>query len=335
MLKIVNNRIEKGMHFQIRNSWREKIAKMLEIDVEHYPFTFQVGDLREDGYYCCKSVCNDDSDLDCKILVTNIILKYLIGIEVEDSNVGVYFQDYLPLEGTSILLFDTLGDKVDPYKFVFITNKVNKKVVSLDLVLKPLLFESMEQFKDLNVSFLNYYISWKFLHGTDMYMTEKEKMYQDTFIHKEFVEKTCNILADYLESQGLNGDAIALRERAKVHDNSKILNKDEFRALTSIINDKSCLKDASSKLSTYKQDAIELHWKHNTHHPEHFENIENMSRLDRLEMVCDWVARSLQYKTDVLEFVTKRQEDRFHFPELMYDELLCNCKIILNLINKT
>ena len=62
-------------------------------------------------------------------------------------------------------------------------------------------------------------------------------------------------------------------------NNSKILNKGEFRALTGIINDKSCLKDASSKLSQFKQDSIELHWKHNRHHPEHFKNINDTDEL--------------------------------------------------------
>ena len=49
----------------------------------------------------------------------------------------------------------------------------------------------------------------------------------------------------YLHKLGQIEDAEDLRERAILHDNSKILNKDEFRALTSIINDKSCLKDAN------------------------------------------------------------------------------------------
>lgn len=165
-------------------------------------------------------------------------------------------------------------------------------------------------------------------------MTDVEKMYQDTFIHKDYVLKVCNIFANYLEQEGFIDDANDLRNRAIIHDNSKILNKDEFRALTGIINDKSCLKDSSSKLSSFKQDAIELHWKHNEHHPEHFENIEDMPRLARIEMVCDWAARSIQYKTNLLEFLEKRQEERFHFPSLMYEELVHYCKIILDLLEK-
>ena len=32
----------------------------------------------------------------------------------------------------------------------------------------------------------------------------------------------------------------------------------------------------------------------------YFENIEDMNELDIIEMVCDWYARSMQYKTDFL-----------------------------------
>ena len=112
--------------------------------------------------------------------------------------------------------------------------------------------------------------------------------------------KVCNLFANYLEEQGQIEDANDLRHRAIIHDNSKILNRDEFRTLTSIINDKSCLKDANSHLSSFKQDAIELHWKNNEHHPEHFENINDMPPRARREFVCDCCARSLQYQTDLL-----------------------------------
>lgn len=165
-------------------------------------------------------------------------------------------------------------------------------------------------------------------------MNDTEKMYQDTFIHKEYVNYVINVFSTYLKSNNMAQDAIELKRLGIVHDNSKIKNKDEFRALTGIINDKSCLTNASSKLSSFKQDAIELHWKHNEHHPEHFSDIKEMNRLNRLEMVCDWAARALQYKTDLLEFVEKRQEERFHFPELIYDEIYHNCKIITELLKK-
>ena len=137
--------------------------------------------------------------------------------------------------------------------------------------------------------------------------------------------------AEYLNENGSSDDAEKLLHRAKNHDNSKILNKDEFRALTHIINDKKALKDASKSLSSYKQDAIELHWKNNDHHPEHYEAVCEMTRAAKQEMCCDWCARSLQYGTDLIDFVEKRQEDRFRFPEQFYKEVLQYCKILVDI----
>ena len=57
-----------------------------------------------------------------------------------------------------------------------------------------------------------------------------------------------------------------------------------------------------------------------------------MSKIDKMEMACDWYARAIQYKTNFLEFVEKRQEDRFHFPELIYDEIYHYCKILNTLL---
>lgn len=176
--------------------------------------------------------------------------------------------------------------------------------------------------------------SWKFLDGDDTYMLDSEKMYQDTFIHKGYVLNICNLFADYLEEQNETELAEDLRIRAMIHDNSKILDTNEFKALIGIINDKSCLKNSSAKLSSLKQDAIELHWENNSHHPEHFENIRDMQKIDKIEMVCDWAARSQQYKTDLLKFFEERQESRFHFPSDIYSELLEYIHIVLDLLKE-
>ena len=103
---------------------------------------------------------------------------------------------------------------------------------------------------------------------------------------------------------------------------------DELSALARIINDKSTLRDSTKQLSQIKQDAIKLHWKHNTHHPEHFKSPTDMSRLDVMEMCCDWHARSVQYETNFLDFVKKRQKDRFHFPIWMFEEIWHYCEIL-------
>lgn len=95
-----------------------------------------------------------------------------------------------------------------------------------------------------------------------------------------------------------------------------------------IINDKSCLKDASKSLSQVKIDSIKLHWKRNSHHPEHYESCIDMSKLDIMEMVCDWYARSLQYNTDFLEYIKEKQKTRFHFPDWMFAEIWHYCEVL-------
>ena len=78
---------------------------------------------------------------------------------------------------------------------------------------------------------------------------------------------------------------------------------------------------------------ISIHWKHNRHHPEFFYDINDMTDLDILEMTVDWFARSLEYKTNFMEFVEKRQENRFKFPDNIYSKVVDYCKLIEKLYN--
>lgn len=331
MLQIQLDTIQIGQSFQIRNSWRNKISELT--NKEDFPFCFKVVDVirnttKAENFYLCESIPNDKKEKVIKITVGESVIQYVTSAEVENCNVGLYFRDYLPMEGKKLLIKDMKDSlKIYPYQFLFKVC-IEQKIPCLKFVFKNLL--------DFSEALFNMYSknSWKILDDSDIYMSDVEKMYQDTFIHKGYVMLVCNTFANYLQELGQTEDAEDLRERAVLHDNSKILNKDEFRALTSIINDKSCLKDANSKLSQFKQDAIELHWRNNEHHPEHYEDISQMTPRARREFVCDCCARSIQYKTDLLEFMETRLKDRFHFSDMVRDEILYNCKILLNLLNK-
>ena len=244
---------------------------------------------------------------------------------MDTVNVGLYFCDYIPDEGSNLLFSDKkCPEKITPAKLISVvgTTEIDEiEYITLGFELKSLLSDKVIK---LSNEIKN---SWKNLRGSSAYMTDIEKMYQDTFIHKDIIRRVCSRFADWLESNGQEKDAEILRQNAIVHDNSKILNKDEFDALTSIINDKSSLVDASKQLSQYKVDAIELHWKNNEHHPEHFKSINEMSRSNRQEMACDCCARSIQYGTDLLQFMQTRQEERFHFNEKDFEEMMRYCKI--------
>ncbi len=325
MLKLISTNIEETTEFCIRNSWRTQIAKLLNKDEECFPFNYKIA-IATSHTLVCESVSDGKSKKKYSIIITPIVYRYLNSMEVDDCNVGLYFCDYIPLENTKLLVFDKKNNSIIPVQMK-LKVELSNDMPYLDMVLVNLL--SNEEY-EISSMVKN---SWKFLKGSDSYMTDMEKMYQDTFIHKEYVTMVCSKFAKYLCEQGLQEDADKLLERAKVHDNSKIQNKDEFRALSNIVHDRSCLRNANSQLSSFRQDSIELHWKHNAHHPEHYENYDDMSRIDRLEMVCDWMARSLQYGSDLIEFVTVRQTERFHFSELMYDELLHYCKVLVSLFN--
>lgn len=331
MLKIIKNNIEIGDSFQLRNAWRNQVKDLVK--KEEYPFCFKVIDIvhntnKTETIYLCESIPNNKNEKIQKIMVSASIIQYVLSAEVDDCNVGLYFNDYLPIEGKNLLITDTKDKlKIYPYQFIF-TVVMEQKIPCLRFAFKNLL-------DNTEVSFaLQSKNSWKLLDGSDFYMTDVEKMYQDTFIHKGYVFKVCNRFAEYLEKQGQIDDANDLRDRALLHDNSKILNKDEFRALTSIINDKSCLRDANSRLSSFKQDAIELHWRNNEHHPEHYEDINEMPPQARREFVCDCCARSMQYGTDLISFMETRLNDRFHFSELIKEEILHNCRILVELMKE-
>lgn len=331
MLQVQLNNIEIGQQFQIRNSWRNML--MMHRTKEEYPFQFRVDSIvhntnKTECYFICKSIQNDKKDKVVRLMVSESIIQYATSNEVETCNVGLYFKDYLPLENEKLIIKDCKDNmKLYPCRF--------STVVDVDQEMQRIRFEFISLLDNQSVSYSTYSKnSWKILNGSDVYMSDVEKMYQDTFIHKGIVSEVCNKFADYLELNGQVTDAEDLRQRARYHDNSKITNKDEFRALTSIINDKSCLKDANSRLSQFKQDAIELHWANNEHHPEHYDNINDMPSGARKEFVCDCCARSIQYGTDLVEFMTTRLNERFNFSDIIKEEILYNCKLVLTLMSK-
>lgn len=328
MLKITRV-IEVGDTFTLRNKWRTEIATLMHKNEEHFPFNFKVVEINQ-NVYVCESIPDKKSEKIVTISVTADVIQYVRGDEVQDCFAGCYFLDYLPVQGTKVLLTNPKTEEIIPAIFeldVDIDEETNLPLVQF-LLYGLMIHNNKQVVKDV---YECKNLIWKPLYGTDEYMTNMERMYQDTFIHKDILYTVCETFAQYLKNMGFCEEAEALMERALSHDNSKIVNKDEFRALTAIINDKSCLGNARAKLSQFKQDAIELHWHHNSHHPEHFANPEEMSKIDRLEMVCDWMARSLQYKNDLLPFVETRQAERFHFPYEFYMEIHGYCEILTTL----
>lgn len=331
MIKLCNS-IKKGIRIRIPEEWHEKIVAFCNQSI--CPYEFEIEDIVKDKttketFYICKA-----EKKNCKnnrIILTEYVVKYLLSEEVTDSNVGLSFKEFLPMENSKILItYVRNPSEVIPAIIEVLPSSTAIKGVSyvtLDFVVNFLNgkgFTALRYFCNGNKK-----STWKLMLNRDQsYMTDYEKMFCDTFEHKGYVMASCEKLAKYLDNKGAVEHAKMLRERAKVHDNSKITCEDEMHALSSIINDKESLRDSSKQLSQTKMDAIKLHWKHNTHHPEHFKTPIDMSKLDIMEMCCDWHARSMQYGTDLLEFVKKRQEDRFHFPAWMFAEIWHYCEVL-------
>ena len=151
-----------------------------------------------------------------------------------------------------------------------------------------------------------------------------ERMADDIITHKIYVLQICQKVFKYLCDNNQSQVGIDLLKRAATHDNSKF-SESEFERMASILKTDECFKNAKYKLSKEERDIIRLHWKNNRHHPEHFNDINQMSDLDIWEMVCDWYARSLQYGTNFLEFVSTRQKNRFDFPEQQFEKIYKYC----------
>lgn len=327
MLQLGKEQIPIGARVLLTEKWHEKLCNFMKQSIPYNFVVCHISKQNKEIYYLLES----EKSKKVKIALSQHVIKYLFACEVPDSNVGLSFKEYLPDEGTTILITNIRNP-----------SEVIPGIFEIDTELLPI-----EQETTCCLSFKINFINgigftdirtfcdgsrkstWKFLMNEDeSYMTDYEKMFKDTIVHKGYVMKSAKKLARYLEREGATKTASELIQRATVHDNSKITNPDELRALARIINDKSTLKDANKQLSPIRKDAIALHYKNNTHHPEHFASILDMSKLDIMEMCCDWYARSSQYHTNFLQFVEKQQEIRFHFPDWLYPEILHYCKVL-------
>lgn len=154
------------------------------------------------------------------------------------------------------------------------------------------------------------------------------KQLNDLLEHKRYILISCNIMIDWLFRNDKEDLAMDLVRRAIVHDNTKFHN-DEIASIIKLNDNNDSLTNPNYVMTENDKKCIEAHWKNNRHHPEHYKNIEDMKEIDIIEMVCDWYARSLQLKTDLMEFVYTRQENRFHFPEKMFEMVVFYCNILI------
>ena len=157
------------------------------------------------------------------------------------------------------------------------------------------------------------------------------KEMNDTLVHRACVMRSGQYLSRFLIHRNRSVDAIRLIGRCSVHDMSKIQNTEEFMALASIVDEIGDMQNIKHVLSEEQKSAIKLHWKRNSHHPEYYDNPNDMSEMDLLEMACDCHARSKQYGTDLIEYITVQQDLRFHFDREHFRKLKAYCLALVEM----
>lgn len=332
MIKVTSKKIELGKRFclseAVLNLLFENSDECYQLNTNEF-FVEAIHKVGRQAYVICKS-CEMIDNQFIRFGMTKHFANYIFGKKVEDLNEGYSFNEYIPELGSEIMVTNLRN----LYEIVPGKLELGFKIIEVDgESLKTFVFEFRYLVckcqTSLNYFFRNARYTWKFVNSSDLsYMTDYEKVFVDTLIHKKFFMKSAEILITYLTTEGAIDRAKQLKERAIIHDNSKIENYKELEALSKIIDDKSNLKNPRKPLNKYIKKSIKLHWKNNSHHPEHFKNIWDMERIDVMEMCIDWHARSLQFGTDFMEFVISKNESRFHFPDCIFSEILHYCNIL-------
>ena len=354
-LEKIKKQIKKGKKLIIRipENWScllEKYSSTINEPIKDFKLLSCIKKGKKEIFLCESLKAINGKNV--KIALTNNCLRYLWGKNVSQEykrlNEGYSFEKYLPPEGTKVLITKTKNPSdIVPAHFGVELEQIelNKKIVFLfnfrvDFLTGNGFAVSEDYQKGARKA------TWKFIYGAKDFMTPFEMLYSDTIIHKELVVESCEILALELEKKGAENHARRLRERARVHDNSKIGYSaylpeyeisskkkkfdDELYALSKVSYLIDTMKNVDGKSNSLVKEATELHWRNNSHHPEHYKSCLDMTNLDVMEMVADWVARATQMETDILEYVNNSQKERFHFPDWMFQQIMNYLNLILD-----
>lgn len=159
-------------------------------------------------------------------------------------------------------------------------------------------------------------------------ISAKKKYLEDTISHKKYFFDSAYKISIYFLENDNEKMALDILRRAFVHDYSKLSSK-EFNSFLVFEDYNNSLRDASVLYKKEEEVFLKEHWKNNKHHPEYWDNPSKMQEIDIVEMVCDWHARSVEYGTDLKEFVKTRQHNRFQFSDEMYEKINKYIEILL------
>ena len=110
--------------------------------------------------------------------------------------------------------------------------------------------------------------------------------------HIELVREACELLGRRLIEKGEDKLGVRIIARGYVHDSSKFAGCEwQYLHTGPNVDDE--------KLEIAKQ----CHWMNNDHHPEYWDGISLMPKDAVGEMVCDWLARSQEFGTNLREWI--------------------------------
>lgn len=129
-----------------------------------------------------------------------------------------------------------------------------------------------------------------------------EEHVDDLVTHIRRVQDNARNLAEKLAANGRAEFARVLLAKVAVHDASK----------WSGIEWEYMHQGPDVDLAMLEK-AIKQHQKTNDHHPEFFGGLANMYEIACAEMVCDWLARSQEFASDLRVYVRTQAAERFNF----------------------
>lgn len=119
--------------------------------------------------------------------------------------------------------------------------------------------------------------------------------------HKEYVKNACLYLSKKLIKQGRHDIGIKLVELAYIHDISKFHDIEFFYLNNTTKNTKPEMFDL----------AHQEHVRDNMHHPEYWSGFANMPEIYIAELACDFLARSQEFGSDVIEWINKIAVEKY------------------------
>lgn len=131
-------------------------------------------------------------------------------------------------------------------------------------------------------------------------MFSHEEHLDNLIRHITLVREACTLLGKRLIAQGRKDFGRLLIARGFVHDATKFygIEWDFLHAGPDVPKDSLTL-------------AVKQHVRTNAHHPEYHGGVSHMGELDTAEMVCDWLARSQEFGTNIRDWVTDEAVEKF------------------------